>query len=350
VPHHRGVEREEIWEGIKIKRFRYLPEKMESFAYSGGLLPGLKKNPFRIFGILFFIVSMYRETVKVLRKERFDIVNVHWLFPAAFWARRLYKKSRCRIVFTGHGTDVQLTKKIPFNKFADSTLKIASGLTVNSDYMLRILKDRKLPGIVEIIPMGTDTEKFSPGGEGPSKSKKILFIGRLIKQKGVAILLEAFMRIRDSLPEAELEIIGYGPEKKSLLETVESSDLSTSVKFSEAIAHDKLIEKYRGARVLALPSLTGEGFGMTVAEAAACGIPTITFGLGGTAELVVDGETGLIVSQNVESLAEGLKRLFSNDALVDHMGKRARKRMADHYSWDIIADKFDRFFREVISR
>jgi len=125
-------------------------------------------------------------------------------------------------------------------------------------------------------------------------------------------------------------------------------NLSASVRFNDAVAHDDLIEKYRGARVLALPSLIGEGFGMTVAEAAACGIPTITFGLGGTAELVIDGETGLIVDRNAESLAKGLKRLFSDDALVDLMGERARKRMEDHYSWDIIADKFDRFFREVI--
>ncbi len=348
VPHHKGIKMEEDWAGIKIKRFKYLPERMENFAYSGGLLPGLKKNLFRIFGIALFINAMYRKVLNTVKEGNFDIVNIHWLFPAAFWARRLYKKSSSKIVFTGHGTDVQLARRYPFNIFADSALKVASGLTLNSDYMLRILKEGARPDKIEIIPMGTDTEKFKPGDMKPSKSNKILFIGRLIKQKGIDILLKAYRLLKDSFPQAELEIIGYGPEKMPLFDIVENLDLSNEVTFSDAVEHDKLVDKYRGARVLALPSLIGEGFGMTVAEAAACGIPTVTFGLGGTGELVVDGETGMIVSQNAESLAEGLKRLFSDDALADHMGERARKRMEDHYSWDIIADKFDRFFRHIL--
>ncbi|UCE66074.1 MAG: glycosyltransferase family 4 protein [Candidatus Zixiibacteriota bacterium] len=348
VPHHKGIRTEEQWAGIKIKRFKYLPERMENFAYSGGLLPGLKNNPFRIFGFALFINAMYRKVLRTLKEEEFDIVNVHWLFPSAFWARRLYKKSASKIIFTGHGTDVHLARKYPFNKFADSALKIASGLTLNSNYMLRILGGRGRPDKIEIIPMGIDTEKFKPGDTKPSKSNKILFIGRLIKQKGAGILLEAYRQVRDSFPEAELEIIGCGPEKTPLLEIVESLDLSKKITFYDAVGHDKLIEKYRSARILALPSLIGEGFGMSVAEAASCGVPTITFGLGGTGELVVDGETGLIVNQNSKSLAGGLKRLFADDGLSDDLGRQARKRIVDHYSWDIIADKFDRFFGDIL--
>ncbi|UCC80328.1 MAG: glycosyltransferase family 4 protein [Candidatus Zixiibacteriota bacterium] len=350
VPHHKGVKEEDDWEGIAIKRFRYLPESMENFAYSGGLLPGLKRNPFRIFGVLLFINAMYRKVIKTIDEGNFDIVNVHWLFPAAFWANRLYRKRSPAIVFTGHGTDVQLTRKFPFNKFADNALGAASGLTLNSRYMQRILRGRAVPEKIEIIPMGTDTDKFRPAETKPSKSKKILFIGRLIKQKGVDMLIEAYSLVKKSYPDAELEIIGYGTEKTRLLGIVKSLGLWQNVTFSDAVEYDKLTEKYRAARILAFPSLIGEGFGMTVAEAAACGIPTITFGLGGTAELVVDNETGMIVSPNVGSLSEGLKRLYSDDTLVDDMGERARKRIEDHYNWEIIGDKFDRFFKDILSR
>jgi glycogen(starch) synthase len=160
-------------------------------------------------------------------------------------------------------------------------------------------------------------------------------------------LLEAFGRVKDSFPDAELEIIGYGPEKPALHNRVNKNDALKGISFSESVEHGKLVEKYQGARVLALPSLIGEGFGMTAAEAAACGIPTVTFGLGGTAELVVDGGTGLITGQNAESLANGLIRLFRDEGLVDEMGKRARKRMEDFYSWEIIGDKFDSFFHDI---
>ncbi len=350
VPHHKGVKEEENWEGITIKRFRYLPESMETLAYSGGLLPGLKRNPFGIFGVLLFINAMYRKVIRTVDLGNFDIVNVHWLFPAAFWAGRLYRGKSPAVVFTGHGTDVQLTKKFPFNKFADKALGEASGLTLNSHYMQQILKGRAVPEKIEIIPMGTDTDKFSPAETKPSKSKKILFIGRLIKQKGVDILIEAYNLVKKSYPDAELEIIGYGPEKTRLLGIVESLGLSQNIAFFDAVEYDRLIEKYRAARVLAFPSLIGEGFGMTVAEAAACGIPTITFGLGGTAELVVDGETGMIVDPSVESLSEGLARLYSDDSLVDDMGERARKRIEDHYNWEIIGDRFDGFFRDILDK
>jgi glycosyltransferase involved in cell wall biosynthesis len=349
VPHHKGVKPEETWDGIRIKRFKYLPENMENMAYSGGLLPGLKKNPLKIFKIPFFVYSMYRETLETVSEEQFDLVNFHWLFPAAFWAKRFSRKSRVPMVFTGHGTDIHLATKSPFNKFAESALAISRGLTLNSEYMRDILKELPLPPNIAVIPMGTDVEKFRPGGNEASESEKILYIGRLIKQKGVDILLEAYKKARDSFSGATMEIIGYGPEKESLINYARTLGISENVKFSDAVSHEMLIEKYRSARLLALPSLVGEGFGMTVAEAAACGIPTITFGLGGTGELVVNNETGMIVDQNAESLGEGMIRLFSDDELTDRLGRNARERIEHYYSWDIISEKFDAFFKKVIS-
>jgi glycosyltransferase involved in cell wall biosynthesis len=349
VPHHKGVKPEETWDGIRIKRFKYLPENMENMAYSGGLLPGLKKNPLSIIKIPFFIHAMYRETLRTVSEERFDLVNFHWLFPAAFWARRFFWKSRIPVVFTGHGTDIHLATKFPFSKFAESALAISRGLTLNSDYMRDILKELSLPPGVAVIPMGTDIDKFKPGGKRASESGKVLFIGRLIKQKGVDILLEAYKKVQVSFSGATMEIIGYGPEKDWLFNYVKILGLSENVKFSEAVSHDMLIEKYRSARLLALPSLVGEGFGMTAAEAAACGIPTITFGLGGTGELVVNNETGMIVDQNAESLGEGLIKLFSDDELTDRLGRNARKRIEQYYGWDIISEKFDVFFKRVLS-
>jgi len=162
------------------------------------------------------------------------------------------------------------------------------------------------------------------------------------------LLLEAFRQLKQSFPEAKLEIIGYGPEKNSLLEKINLSDLSGSVQMLDALGHELLVEKYQFARVLALPSLIGEGFGMTPAEAASCGIPTITFGLGGTSELVVNEETGLIVKQDAQSFAEGLIRLFSDADLTDALGRKARYRIEKNYNWDVISDKFNRLFQKIV--
>ena len=349
VPHHKGTPLNENWEGIDINRFKYLPEFLETLAYSGGLFPKVKKNPVIAFMLPFFIYSMYRGALGAIRKERFDIVNIQWLIPGCFWARRLFRKTGSRIVFTGHGTDIQISGKFPFNRFVKSALGSAAGLTVNSNYMKGLLEGFPMPKKSAIIPMGVDTGRFCPGGAGPADSNKILFIGRLIKQKGVDILLRAFDSLKMAFPKAELEIIGYGPEKEPLFVEIERLNLGGKVIFSDPVPHEKLPDKYREARLLAMPSTIGEGFGITVAEAAACGVPTVTFGMGGTAELVLDGETGVITKPDAESLAEGMGRLFADDNLTSKLGESARQRIADNYGWENISGRFDNFLKSIVN-
>lgn len=350
VPHHKNLPPEETWDDISIKRFKYLPERSENLAYSGGLLPGLKSSPQKAAKIPFYIYSMYSKTSELLSSGKFDIVNFHWLFPVCFWLRGLRRKQQIPIVLTGHGTDILLANKGVFRWFANRSLPMASAITVNSRYMKNKLKALELPETVEIIPMGVDIEKFSPGTESPAKSKKILFIGRLIEQKGVMILLEAFGQATREFPDAKLEIVGYGPQKRELLNKISYQGLTESVKLSDPVDYGLLPKKYRSARVLALPSLIPEGLGMTAVEAASCGVPTITFGLGGTSELVVDSDTGVVAEMGRKPLAAGLIRLLTDDSLVDKLGRRAREVVSERYAWPVITEQFDTLFRRLIKR
>ena len=348
VPHHRGLEREEIWNGIRIKRFKYLPQRLEDMAYSYGIIPGVKKKPWKIIKVPFFMYSMYKETLSTINKGDFDLVNFHYLFPACFWLDQISRRSGVPVVLTAHGTDVHLALKKPFSMFADKGLKKSAALTLNSRYMKDLLKEFDLPGRTEIIPIGVNTEKFHPGSHQPSRSRKILFLGRLIKQKGVEVLLDAFSKVIRKAPEAELEIIGYGPEKDNLIRKVKDLRMENSVRLCDPVSYNELPERYGSARVLALPSRVPEGLGMTAVEAGACGVPTVTFGLGGTSELVVHEETGLVVDQSSEALAEGLISILTDDDLADRLGGNARKKVAEEYGWDVISKKFDRLFREII--
>ncbi len=348
VPHHRGLEREEIWNDIKIIRFKYLPQRLEDMAYSGGIMPGIRKKPWKMIKIPFFIYSMYKETLRLLNRDDFDLVNFHWLFPACFWLGRFSWKSSVPVVLTAHGTDVHLALKKPFSMFADKGLKKSAALTLNSRYMKGLLKEFDLPAKTEIIPMGVDTEIFHPGSHKPSRSRKIIFLGRLIEQKGIVVLLDAFRRVLSEVPEAELEIIGYGLGKDRLIRKVKELGMEDSVGLYDRARYDELPERYRSARALALPSMTPEGMGMSAVEAGACGVPTVTFGLGGTLELVVDGETGLVVDQSSKPLAEGLINILTDNDLADRLGENARRKVAEQYSWDVISEKFDKLFREII--
>ncbi len=348
VPHHKGLEREEVWNDIKIIRFKYLPQRLEDMAYSGGIIPGFKKKPWKIIKVPFFIYSMYKETLRSLNRDDFDLVNFHWLFPACFWLGLFNWKSGVPIVLTAHGTDVRWALKKLFSMFANNGLRKSAALTLNSGYMKDLLKEFDLPAKTEIIPMGVDTKKFHPESHKPSRSKKIIFLGRLIEQKGIYVLLDAFSSVLRKVPKAKLEIIGYGPEEDGLIRKVKELAMENSVRFCGRVRYDELPERYRSARALALPSLIPEGFGISAAEACACGIPTVTFGLGGTAELVVHEDTGLVVEKSRDALAEGLIRILTDDDLADRLGENARKKVTEQYSWDILSEKFDKLFRDII--
>lgn len=348
APHHRGLMREENWDNIDVKRFKYLPERYEDLAYSGGLLPGLRKSPWKLIKMPFYIFSMYSEALRIIAADEYDLVNFHWLFPACFWLTRFHVKTATPIVLTGHGTDVRLAAKFPFRQFARRGLGAASAVTLNSEYMKEILRELKTSARIEVIPMGVDTEEFRPGASGPSDSKKILFIGRLIEQKGVGVLLESFQEISRQAPDSELEIIGYGPLRDALGKRIDELGLSGRARISDPIGHGLLPEKYRSARALALPSLIPEGLGMTAVEAGACGVPAITFGLGGTSEFVIDGDTGLVTAANKNALSAGLARILRDDDLADRLGSNARRAALERYSWPVVAEKFDSLFRRLV--
>jgi glycosyltransferase involved in cell wall biosynthesis len=350
VPHHRDLKDIDTWEGISVRRFRYLPERLEDIGYSGGILPNIKKKPWQVVKLPFYIWAMYRESLRLAVEERFDLVNFHWLFPSSFWLGQFVRSSGLPVVLTGHGTDVHLATRGILKMFADRAMKRASALTLNSEYMKRILKDNYHPSMVEIIPMGIDTGKFHPGETKPSQSKTVIYVGRLIRQKGIDLLVKAFARVVREIPDARLEIIGYGPEKDNLVRVLKAEGIDDAVKIIDTIPHVDLPQVYARARILALPSLIGEGLGMTPAEAGASGVPTITFGLGGTAELVIHEKTGLVVNPDCASLMEGLTRLMTNDRLADELGSNARHRVEQKLSWEKISAEFDALFSEIIGR
>ncbi len=347
VPHHKGLPTEATYEGIRIKRFKYLPEPFEDLAYSGGLLPGLKSSPTKGLKIPFFVLSMYRQTLDLIKLEKVDIVNFHWLFPACFWLGMLERQSSAPIVLTGHGTDILLALKKPFRYFAVKALTKSSAITVNSEYMRRLLLPLARTAMIEVIPMGVDTANFSPSGRDPGGVKKILFVGRLIAQKGAEILLDAFREVLSEIPDAVLEIIGEGPEQRHLTARAMDLEIGENVVFSGSIDYLSLPEKYRSASTLALPSLIPEGLGMTAVEAGACGVPTVTFGFGGTSEFVINEKTGLVVDNDKNALAVGLARLLREDALTRRLGDNARRTVLEKYSWEVVSGKFACLFESL---
>jgi glycosyltransferase involved in cell wall biosynthesis len=185
----------------------------------------------------------------------------------------------------------------------------------------------------------------------PDQRPTILFVGRLVKRKGVADLIDAFKLLLSDLPDARLEIVGDGPEKPVLERLVADLGLKDNVTFTGSLRGGALYERFRNCDVFAMPSKTMaddvEGFGTVFLEAGLFGKPSVGTFSGGIPEAVVDETTGLLVSEgSVSELASALKRILQDPALGRELGLNARKRVLAEFTWE----KTTRQLTEILSR
>lgn len=173
------------------------------------------------------------------------------------------------------------------------------------------------------LPRGTDEKRFTPG-ERPS-TFRVIFVGALIKRKGVHLLLEAWHRL--NLKDAELVLVGALHEEiKPYLERYAKDN----VKLAGFVSRPE--DQYRQASVHVFPS-SCEGSAKVTYDAAACGLPQITTREAG--DVVVDGVNGLVVPcEDLDALAAAIEKLYRNPDLMARMGEAGRKRIVDNFTWD----------------
>lgn len=173
------------------------------------------------------------------------------------------------------------------------------------------------PDRVSVLVNGVDG-RFTPGGTR-SSHPLVVGVARLMPQKGVDDLVAAFAVVRAEVPNAQLVVVGSGPERAALEGTARRLGVAAAVHFTGYVPEADLVDWYRQAWVVASASHR-EGFGLTLLEAAACGTPSVVRRIPGHVDAVLDGITGL--------LADGVPALGA--ALVDVLTDAAlRARLAD---------------------
>lgn len=171
---------------------------------------------------------------------------------------------------------------------------------------------------VSLSPVAIDFDLFSPGEMGVSRSRLglepashiALYVGRLAKGKGLEYLLEATAFLRESIPDFALYLVGSGPLEIELHRKAAELGLADSVRFVGYRSKSKLVDWYRAANVVCVPSLF-EGFGLSAAEAMACGTPVVAARSAGTEDVVRLFDGGILVPpQDVASLSRALEKTF----------------------------------------
>jgi len=286
---------------VSAQSFRHF-----GIAYGHGVLPNLKRRPW--LGAL--VPMMLASFVHAARDAAAtaDVVHAHWL-PAGWVAARTGKP----FVVTLHGTDVELAQRLP--GLARTVLRRASAVVAVSSAIAEVVRRFGVAG-VRVVPNGVDLPP-EPGAE--AEPPEILYAGRLSKEKGILELVDAAR----GLP---LVVAGDGPLRKQVPAA------------RGFVPRDELERLFGRAAVVACPSRR-EGFGVSCLEAMAYGKPVVASSVGGLRDLVVHGETGLLVPpRDPQALRGALERLLGDPDLRRRLGAAARERAGREYSWDRVTD------------
>jgi len=197
----------------------------------------------------------------------------------------------------------------------------ARAVFVHSPSMAKILEAYGVRTVC--LPRCTEAVSFPFCPPDPS-SRRVLFVGHLSDAKGLGRLLEAFPLVRRTVPDAVLDVVGDGPERERFV--LQAAGLDGAVRFHGEVPHEEMPRFYRGAAVVAIPSQVPETGPFAALEAMSTGRPVVASNLGGLAEVVQEGATGLLVDpHDVEGRAVGISWLLENPASAGRIGAAARR-------------------------
>jgi glycosyltransferase involved in cell wall biosynthesis len=209
-------------------------------------------------------------------------------------------------------------------------------IIANSELLKRCLLAEGI-GPVEVMSPGIPVQPMRPPLSSPPT---IAFAGRLVRQKGVDVLLHAFTKVVPHSPEARLLVAGDGRERASLQRLIADSGLSAKVFLLGHLPRADLEQHFAAAWVQVVPSRFAEAFGLAAAEAMMRGTAVVASASGGLPEVVRDGQTGFLVPPgDADALAEALLVFLRDRALAEQMGKAGREVALAHFREETYIDK-----------
>lgn len=321
-------------------------------AYLGALWASLA-GTLRSANFLAGAVGIFPKVAHAARDmERRGVKHVHCHFAthpalAGFIVHRL---TGIPFSFTAHGSDLHVDRTMLRPKVAEASF-VAAISRYNRDLILeecgQAYADR-----VEVVHCGVDTSIFRPAGprEGGGPFR-ILCVGTLHEVKGQEYLVDACALLAAEGVDFICRLVGDGPSRRALEERIAARGLTDRVVLAGALPRDRVAHLLHEADVLAAPSVPTdsgkrEGIPVVLMEALGSGVPAVASDLSGIPELVIDGETGLLVPpRDAAALADALTRLASDPVLRERLGVQGREKVLAEFDLRQTADALVRRFR-----
>ncbi|MGI6663758.1 MAG: glycosyltransferase family 4 protein [Bacillota bacterium] len=301
-----------------------------------------------------FNVSLMEAATREMSSRRFDLVHAHdWI--VAYAAKAIKEVWEIPLIATIHATEFGRQGGIhnPMQAHISETewwlCYESLRVIVCSRYMraevgtvFRVPRDK-----LRVIPNGIDSSWFMVQRR-KAREPLIIYVGRLVVEKGPLVLVDAMAHVAKAFPDARLVFAGSGPLEGEMSSRIAEMGLEGRVRLAGHLNDRELKDLYSKAWVAAFPS-SYEPFGIVALEAMATGVPCIVGNTGGLREVVSAGETGLVVEPNNPIvLADAIARLISNPDRAEAMAARAKRVALSEYSWSDIAGKTVAVYDEVL--
>ncbi|HEV8586631.1 MAG TPA: glycogen synthase [Methylomirabilota bacterium] len=292
-----------------------------------------------------------------------DVVHAHTWYAdmGGLWIRTLH---RIPLIVTLHsmeplrpwkadqlGSGYLLSSWIEKTAVEAADRVIAVSAKMRDDILAHFACD---PARVVVIHNGIDPDLFRRTERRDHldrlgvKPPYVLFVGRITDQKGIFHLLEAAKLLPAGV---QVVLCASAPDTPEIEERLRRAvaAMPNVLWINEMVKHEVVTQLYSHAAVFCCPSVY-EPFGLINLEAMACETPVVASGVGGILEVVVDGETGLLVPPaRPEALADALRRVLDDPALARRMGRAGRARVEAQFSWASVAERTERVYADAIA-
>jgi glycosyltransferase involved in cell wall biosynthesis len=296
--------------------------------------PGLKQQQLEsVFARSFDVVHFHNISLVggpgILGMSRAPItlytLHEHWLLcpTHVFWKNRQHAcdRQQCLSCCWKSGIPPQLWR---YTDLIDRALSHVDALLAPSNYTAELHLAANMPAPIHVLPLFSALDPGSPPVYVPAERPKFLFVGRVTASKGIAKLLETI----SLLTNYDFEIVGEGDLMEVLQERYQSCE---HIHFLGKRSPPELIDLYRQATALILPSLAPESFGLTTVEAFACGTPAIVSDAGNNRDLVETSGAGFVYTSAAE-LETAIHTLAQNPELRQLLGRRGYAAYRQHYT------------------
>lgn len=349
APSYRGLgDRRE--DGVTVHRFRYAPRRWERLTHDETTPDRLESQPGYALLVPGYLAAGLAAAGRLGRREAYDVVHVHWAVPhgLAGWTAARASPGDAALVTTFYGAEIRWAeRRFPparvFLRWYCRRSRLVAISRSTRDALAPYAGDRS----IAIVPYGVPLREADPE-PSPDGPPVVLFVGRLVERKGVDRLIEALWRIEDR--PWRLEVVGFGPEREPLEDLATRLDLADRIAFLGRLSDEELVAAYRRATCFVLPATLDEradteGLGVVLLEAMSFATAVVATRRGGIVDIVIDGETGILVEDEVGALAEGVARVLDDPDAAGAMGRRARARVREAFGWEAILDRLEAVYR-----